>query len=94
MNITQEQITELISMMKMADDFKPLLKEVLKVVESYSVEFKDLIDKLRKYARESKVENIKYYESMGFSKDQAILLAIDSEVAIRRLSNKMNYNKK
>ena len=37
MNITQEQITELISMMKMADDFKPLLKEVLKVVESYSV---------------------------------------------------------
>ena len=94
MNITKEQITDLISMMSMADDFKPLLKEALKIVESYSVEFKDLIDNYRKYARESKVENIKYYEAMGLSKDQAILLTIDSEVAIRRLSNKMNYNKK
>ena len=85
-------LMEMIGLLDDAEDFRPIVKKLIKVLKSYSGEIKEIIEPAVEYLNEKntdmKLANIAKYENNGFCRDDAILLAIDGQIAIKRLLEK------
>lgn len=93
MKLPQEDIKELLNYVSLADDFKPVFKEILKILESYGSELNVVIKNISKTLADNKIEIIRYYQDAGFTKEEAILLTINSGHALTKTLSNININR-
>ena len=91
MKIDIEEIKELL---ESAEEFKPLVKLTIKVLNDFAVEFKETGIALNKWIVESRIRAIKHYEEAGFTKEEAMLLTIDDWAKYEKLMLKAKWENK
>lgn len=75
-----EEIVELIDAAKA---YKPAIPQIVSIIEECGEEIAPLIDKLVIYTTDKKAESVKrLMEKHSFSKEEAILLTVDTSVSI------------
>jgi len=88
MEITKEDISELLEIVGQAEDFRPLVKQVLEVLKSYSDELREIPDAICKWIVERRIASIEQYENAGFYRDDALLMTLDDIYAIRKMADR------
>lgn len=83
MKIAKEDITDILELLDEANEFKPLVRKVIKILMEYRDEFKELFDGIQDCMINSRVKTIHKYQNLGFTKDEAILFTLDSKVALQ-----------
>jgi hypothetical protein len=83
-----EDIREIINIV---DPYLPLVDEIL---EKAGPILDKIFSRLTQYERENTVKSIKYYESEGFSRADAILLTINSNVALQKVLENTSAKRK
>lgn len=92
MGISMEEIMQHVALLDEAENFKPIAKKVLGVIESYAKELEEPLDKLSNKMRQSRVDSIEFYKSKKFTKQEAILLSLADSVALQEALK--SYTKK
>lgn len=88
-----EEILKYLALLDKAEDYKPLMKKLVKVVKSYSYELKDLVDPFYDYLRKARVKSVNFYTEEGFSKSDAILMSMHDSVSLDKMMDKFNEKK-
>jgi hypothetical protein len=91
MKITEEKFNEFIQCLNEVESFRPLVQKVLDIIESYGLEVARLFDGLTDYSVKRITKTFNMYRDNGFSREEAILLVLNSKVALLEALN--NYNK-
>jgi len=76
---------------EIVDKTAPMAEEVIEKVIPF---FRDQYMKLTVFGREQNVEAFNYYIKNGFTREEALLLVIDSSVSLRKVVENMGKNKK
>ena len=87
-------IEEIVGLLESADEFKPIVKLAVKVLNDFAVEFKETGIALNKWFVDSKIRAIKQYEEAGFTKEEAMLLTIDDWAKYEKLMLKAKWENK
>ena len=83
MKITKEEIADVLELLDDVNEFKPLVGKITKVLIEYGGEFKELFDAIQDRIVDSRIRIIRKYQDSGFTKEEAILFTLDSNVALR-----------
>ena len=90
MKITKEEISEILEIVSHAEDFRPLVKQIIEILKSYSDELREIPEAIGKWIVERRITSIKQYEGAGFDRDDALLMTLDDIYAVRKLANRQN----
>ena len=88
----KEDIDEILEIVNMAKGFKPVVDESLSVLKEYVPCLKEVYSGFLDYGIEMKDYAIKEYGKRGYTKDEAILLVLDSNASFKSFLNKWEYN--
>lgn len=94
MKITEEEFNEFVAILNEAESFRPLVKKVLDTIESYGPELARLFDDLADYSVKRNAKTFNMYRDNGFSRKEAMLLVLNSKVALSEALNNHNKGKK
>jgi hypothetical protein len=94
MNFTKEEVTEFIELLKDAGEYKPLVKIMLDIIESYGSEFRRLPDAFIAYANEKQAETFHYFIDAGLTRQEALILTVDARAALSNIIKDFDKNKK
>lgn len=93
MKFTEEDIQMFITLLDGAESFRPLVNKALDVVKSYSPELATFFDGLFDYSVQRVTNTFNQYCNNGFSREEAMLLTLNSNVALNDALNKTNKRK-
>ena len=95
MKLGIEDLKKVEEMLNEAETIRPLVKQVILVLMSYSEELKMIPEAVSDWIVEKRIRAIKKYENAGFTRDDAILMTLDDIYATRKMGERMarNYNK-
>lgn len=93
MKFTEEDIQMFITILDGAESFRPLVNKALDVAESYGPELAALFDGLFDYSVQRNTDTFNQYCNNGFSREEAMLLTLNSNVALNDALNKTNKRK-
>ena len=78
-----------------AKEVEPLANEGIdQLLEGYAPILAKVGERVRKYSVENTVKTVKDYGEAGFSQREAILLTLNTKVALAEVLDKMGKNKK
>jgi hypothetical protein len=77
-------LEEFIKILEEPESLQPIVNQAKKVIDLYAPEINSIMDRALMAICESKVKVIRYYESEGFTKDDALLLVMDQWYGIAR----------
>lgn len=91
MNIDGEGFEGLEEYIALAKEFKPVAGAIVDIIKSYGPELKDLAESICDGAVDLKIRAIQRYVDSGiFTKEEAMLLVMDSALAIQRIMSGAN----
>jgi len=89
------QLDTILEMVKDAEEYRPAVQEVVKIIKSYGPELSELMYALYTYAVDKKAEGFKrLVQKHGFSREEALTLIIDVHSDIARAARQSNANVK
>jgi len=88
----KEDIGEILEIVNMAKAFKPVIDESLSVLKEYVPCMKEIYGGFLDYGIETKDYAIKEYRERGYTKEEAILLVLDSSASLKSFLNKWEHN--
>jgi len=94
MKLSKEELNEIIELCQQAEEFKPTIRAILDILKNYSSELKEIPEAFVGWMREQRIQSIAFYESQGFDRDEAILMTLDDSLAINKIQEKMEKNRK
>lgn len=95
MRLTKEDIGEIIEFLENTDDYKPLVKKAMEVIQEFAIEIKPLLEKLSDYISDSRVKRFKWYIEQGLTREEAMAFCIaDIQVVKSYANNIQNVNNK
>lgn len=87
MKITQETVRDIEELLETVEEFRPFVKAVVETVRSFGPELESLLCPMKDWLQKERIKAIKEYENAGFSREHAILLTIDSNIALEKMIN-------
>lgn len=81
---------EILEVMQMAEELRPVAQTVVEQLESYGPLIKGLVKGIGLGLVEVKDQMVQEYVKRGYTLDQAILLVIDSETALKQAITRRN----
>lgn len=61
MKFTQEEIGKIIEFMESSNEFKPLIKKGIEIIQEFAKELQPMIEKFLDYASDLRVKRFKWY---------------------------------
>ncbi|MCK5615304.1 hypothetical protein KAR91_76275 [Candidatus Pacearchaeota archaeon] len=89
MSSTTDTILEILSDV---EEYRPLINAGVKALKSFGPEIDDLLRTMVFAAADIKMAVIQRYVDNGFTKEEAILLVLDSEASLQKSLNNINSN--
>ena len=90
MKLTKDDFPEIIELLGASEEFKPILQEILKTVQSYAGEFKETIEDFQDWIIESRIRAFDKYRRAKFSREESLLLVLNARIATEDALNRMN----
>lgn len=82
MQFSEEDFNNILDMLQQAEKFRPLVNNILDVVESYGPEVSRLLDDVVDYSIKRNTKTFKMYQKRGFSREEAMQFILNSHVAL------------
>jgi len=79
----KETIAEILALIGSAKEFKPIVESGLEALKEYLPYLDELYSKLLDYQIEKTVYAIKKYKELGLSDEVAVLLVLNSKIAMQ-----------
>lgn len=92
MKITKEELSEILEIIGQAEAFRPIVKQVLDTLKSFSGELREIPEAVGKWLVNNRINSIRQYEEAGFDRDDAIVMTLDDVFAVRKILDKHNKN--
>lgn len=86
-------IAEIMAMLDVAEDFRPVIIKGIEILNSYGPEFKKLAMNITLSVADMKMATIKKYEDNGFTRQEAMDLCMDEWYAIVKAARNIKSNK-
>ena len=92
----KEDIGQIIEIIDQAEDFKPIAKKAIDIITMYKDDIGVLVNMLVVGIANSKMKMLNTYLSAGLSREEALILTVNSFDVLKNLDslNRMNQNKK
>jgi hypothetical protein len=87
MKFTEEDINNFVEIMAAAESLRPLVHQASDVIKSYGSELAMLVDALVNYTIKRNTNTFNQYCSNGFSREEALLLVLNSKAALQDALN-------
>lgn len=81
---------DILEVMQMAEELRPVAQTVVEQLESYGPLIKGLVKSIGLGLVDVKDQMVQEYVKRGYTLDQAILLVIDSETALKQAITRRN----
>ncbi len=95
MGLTKEDIGEIIEFLENTDDYKPLVKKAVEVIQEFATEIKPLLEKLSDYISDHRVKRFKWYIKQDLTREEALTFCIADIQAMKSFTNNVqNLNNK
>ena len=88
----KEEIKEVLEMVSVAKEFKPVADEAMVALKTYIPHLTEVYEGLLDYGIEKKDYAIKKYISMDYTREEAILLVLDSAASFKTAIKGWNAN--
>ena len=86
MEIELNDIKQIMALLEVAKEFRPLLKMAVDLLTEEALpEVRRLLEEVRKAGAEARIQTVKQIEAAGFTREEAITLAVDAQLATSRL---------
>jgi len=85
-------IAEILGILGMAEDFKPVVTKVIEILNSYGPEIKQLVMDMTLAGADMKIATFKKYMDNGFTRQEAMDLCMDQWFQIAKAAR--NYQSK
>lgn len=82
---TKKSILEYLDIVSEWDSIKPILPFIAKAMRDCSAELAPLLLDFQEFLRETRGVGFKKYLSLGFTREEALLLLLDEQTAIKKL---------
>ena len=97
MNLSKEELEGILGIIGQAEEFRPIVKQVIELVGDFGGELKPVLESFRSHCVENRIASIKQYMNADFTKEEAITMTMDEAFAVRRIfqnaGNKSGSNK-
>jgi len=90
----ETDLSEILEVLGQAEEFRPIIRQVLDVLKSFSSEIQEIPNAILDWAVEQRIAAVKKYEEAGFSREEAILMTLDDALAQRKLASSFKYKNK
>ncbi len=87
-------LSDILDVLDQAEQFRPLVKKMLKVFKSYGPEISKVIDDLIDYSVKRNTKTFNMYLKEGFTREEAMLFLLNSKIALENAINNTNRSKK
>ncbi len=77
-------------LLQTAEELRPVISSAITALNSYGPELNDLLLKMAIGTANIRMTTIKHYESNGFTKEEAMLMTLDSKVAMKEAMSSIN----
>ena len=85
MKIDKKDIEDIMAIINSAEEFRPIVQQVIKTVLSIGPEIQPVLEGMRSFLVQSRIKSIAEYERAGFTREDAITMTLDEAFAIRRV---------
>ncbi len=92
MAITKEEIGKIIELMENTDDFKPLIKKGVEIIQEFAKELQPMIENLLDYTSDLRIKRFNWYVSKGLSREEAMTFCIADVERAQIFMNKWASN--
>ena len=94
MKITKNEINEFIELIRVADDFMPLVELTLKKSELALSKLGPMLVSFNEFCVNQNTSNFDLYLAKGFTRTEAMFLTLNAKVALQAALEKMNTKNK
>ena len=95
MKMNDIDLDEIQLYLQLAKEMKPVVKEALDtVLDEYAPLLGDIAERFRNHVVVSTDKTIKQFEELGYSRDEAMLLTLNSKLAVEESMRNLGKNKK
>ncbi len=91
MNSLTKEMIELLLTFDEAEEYRPIVARVFKLLKSYGPGISDLLDGIFDYSIKRRIRSVNILESNGFSRDDAINLVMDEWYAMARNARQQSH---
>lgn len=81
LNMSEKQVSEALKILSDVENFVPVADALSRALEIYGPYLGDAVDKVVDYKVARTIESFKQYEAGGFTRQEAMLLLLNSRVA-------------
>lgn len=74
MKLRPSDLREITEMLKHTEQFKPLIKDVVNLIQEYAAELSPLLNSFREHMVDQKIRSIRQFSEAGFTKEEAMFL--------------------
>ena len=92
--MSEEDLKKFREYLELAKSFAPLADEVLDVAFAYGPALRKLMDSIQDYIIYRTYVSIKQFEGLGMTRDEAIMLTINSKVSLQEMVNRLGSTNK
>ena len=85
MNLSKEELEGILGIIGQAEEFRPIVKQVIEIVGDFGGELKPLLESVRGFIVESRIASIHQFMNADFTKKEAITMTMDEAFAVRRI---------
>lgn len=85
MGLTQEDITEILGYLTIAEEVKPIVEKAAAMLKAYGPLLGEIFDAMGDHLRERTIKNFAEYQNGGFSREEAFLLVLSHKEAWREV---------
>jgi len=90
MEDVKETIEEILEVLTMAREFKPVVEEGMAALKEYTPYLRELYESLADFGVEQTDRSIKKFGEYGYTREEAILLTINLKLGAKEASDRMN----
>jgi len=95
MDFTKETIDCIMELVEQAESYRPIVKDILNAIKSYSPEISELPEKYLQWVREENIKSVNYYMENGLKYDDAVDMTIAEINKMKKaLGDSLSYKKK
>lgn len=91
--MAQIPVQEILGLIQNAEMYRPVVQGVLNAAKSYGPELKDLLSTINNGLVDLRIEAIARYQAAGFTREEAILMSINTSHALSeaiKINNRSN----
>ena len=82
MKLNAKDLRDILEIIDEAEAFRPVIRKAIEALFSFSEEAKGIFEPVNEYFIERRIKTINRYQNAGFTKQEAILMTLDSQVAL------------